>query len=49
MASIISKDEIFVHLGCYAAQINSYLSAFCEDLSVPSLRIQQYKKTFFFG
>jgi hypothetical protein len=49
MASKTSKDEIFALLECYAAHINSYLPAFWKDLSVPSLRVQQYKKNFFFG
>ena len=48
MASKTWKN-IFALLGCYAAPTDIYLPAFWEDLSVKSLRVQQYKKNFFFG
>jgi hypothetical protein len=37
-------SEIFTLLGCDAAQSDSYLLTFWDNLSVPSSRVKQSKK-----
>jgi hypothetical protein len=38
-------NEIFALLRCYATYIGGYLPTFRDNLSVPSSRVNQYKKT----
>jgi hypothetical protein len=40
---LCGENEIFALLGCYAAVIDSYLPAFGDNLSVPSLKFKQPK------
>jgi hypothetical protein len=41
-------EETFAILGFYAAQIGSLFPTFRDKLSVPSSRVKQSKKKFFF-